>query len=254
MLEGLLRQPTDMQVEKNFVDTHGQSEVAFAFCHLLGFQLMPRFKGIHRQKLYRPETGQPEAFPNLQPVLTRPINWELIRQQYDEMVKYATALRLGTANAEAILRRFTRNNLQHPTYQALAELGRAVKTIFVCEYLSSEPLRKEINAGLNTVERWNEANGFIFYGKGGEFATNRLETQELGVLSLHLLQISLVYINTLMLQQVLAEPNWAEQLKDELGALTPLIYHHINPYGIFRLDLSERLALESAEAAEGVAG
>ena len=38
-----------------------------------------------------------------------------IRQQYDEMVKYATALRLGTAQAEAILRRFTRENTQHPT-------------------------------------------------------------------------------------------------------------------------------------------
>jgi hypothetical protein len=29
--------------------------------------------------------------------LTRPINWELNRQQCDEMVKYATALRLGSA-------------------------------------------------------------------------------------------------------------------------------------------------------------
>ncbi len=35
------------------------------------------------------------------------------------MVKYATALRLGTAQTEAILRRFTRSNVQHPTYKAL---------------------------------------------------------------------------------------------------------------------------------------
>ena len=60
-------------------------------------------------------------------MLTKPIDWELIRQQYDQMVKYATALRLGTAETEAILRRFTRNNVQHPTYKALSELGRAVK-------------------------------------------------------------------------------------------------------------------------------
>jgi TnpA family transposase len=52
-------------------------------------------------------------------VLTRPIKWELIRQQYDEMVKFATALRLGTAVTEEILRRFTRNGVQHPTYAAL---------------------------------------------------------------------------------------------------------------------------------------
>src|SRR5438093_45063 len=83
----------------------------------------------------------PPAHPNLQPILTRPINWELIREQYDEMVKYATALRLGTAETEAILRRFTRNNQQHPTYRALTELGKAVRTVFLCRYLSSEALR-----------------------------------------------------------------------------------------------------------------
>ena len=63
--------------------------------------------------------------------MTRPINWEPIRQQYDEMIKYTTALELGTANPESILRRFTRNNVQHPTYRALSELGKAVKTIFL---------------------------------------------------------------------------------------------------------------------------
>ena len=48
---------------------------------------------------------------------------------------YATALRLGMAETKAILRRFTRGNLLHPTYQALAELGKAVKTIFLGKYL-----------------------------------------------------------------------------------------------------------------------
>jgi TnpA family transposase len=46
-----------MEVEKNYVDSHGQSEVAFAFCRLLGFQLLPRLKAIHAQKLYRAEAG-----------------------------------------------------------------------------------------------------------------------------------------------------------------------------------------------------
>jgi hypothetical protein len=51
MIEGLLRHCTDMKVEKNYVDTHGQSEVAFAFCHLLGFQLLPRLKRIHSPEI-----------------------------------------------------------------------------------------------------------------------------------------------------------------------------------------------------------
>lgn len=247
MIEGVLRHCTDMEIERQYVDSHGQSEVAFAFSHLLGFDLLPRLKAIGKQKLYRPGDDKQGDYSNLESVLTRPINWDMIVQQYDEMIKYAAALKKGTADPESILRRFTRNNVQHPTYRALAELGKAVKTLFLCRYIGSEGLRQEINEGLNVVENWNSANSFIFYGKGGEVATNHLEDQELSVLSLHLLQICMVYVNTLMIQQVLDEPEWLQRMKKEdFRALTPLIYAHINPYGIFELDMNERLPLKVA--------
>ena len=153
--------------------------------------------------------GSRTPTPTCKPVLTKPIDWELIRQQYDQMVKYATALRLGTAETEAILRRFTRNNVQHPTYKAFAELGKAIKTIFLCRYLHSEALRREINEGLNVIEQWNSANDFIFFARRGEMASNRREDHEISMLALHLLQNCMVYINTLMLQQVLAQPHWS---------------------------------------------
>ena len=249
MIEGVLRHCTDMTIDRQYVDSHGQSEVAFAFCHLLGFNLLPRLKAIGSQKLYRPGNDRVEAYPHLAPIITRPIHWELIEQQYDEMIKYATALKQGTADPEAILRRFTRSNVQHPTYRALAELGKAMKTIFLCRYLGSAALRQEIHEGLNVVENWNSANAFIFYAKGGEVATNRLEDQELSVLALHLLQICLVYVNTLMIQQVLSEPQWQARMNtDDFRALTPLIYSHINPYGIFELDMDTRLPIEQMAA------
>ena len=67
------------------------------------------------------------------------------------------------------------------------------------------------------------------------------------MLSLHLVQACLVYINTLMLQQVLDEPRWREKMTPEdYRALTPLIYHHVNPYGVFALDMKKRLAIDPA--------
>ena len=253
MIEGVLRHCTDMKVEKNYVDSHGQSEVAFAFCYLLGFQLLPRLKRIKEQKLYLPHPGLADAYPNLQPILRRAINWELIQQQYDQMIKYATALRVGTAETEVILKRFNRSVPQHPTYQALAELGKAVKTIFLCQYLHSEALRQEIHEGLNVVERWNGANNFILYGKSSEIATNSLDEQQVTVLCMHLLQLCLVYINTLMLQRVLSENQWLEMMQpDDFRALTPLIWNHVNPYGLFQLDMNERLMIE--ESSEKLVG
>jgi TnpA family transposase len=108
-------------------------------------------------------------------------------------------------------------------------------------------LRREIHEGLQVIEQWNSANDFILYGKGGEFASNRLEDQELAMLALHLLQVSLVYINTLMIQQVLTEPTWQDCLTAaDLRALTPLLWAHVNPYGTFALDMHTRLPLAQA--------
>jgi TnpA family transposase len=178
-------------------------------------------------------------------VLTKPIDWGLIRQQYDQMVKYATAVRLGTAETEAILRRFTRNNVQHPTYKAFAELGKAIKTIFLCRYLHGEELRREIHEGLNVIEQWNGANDFVFFARHGELASNRHEDHEVSMLALHLLQNCMIYINTLMLQKVLSQPHWSQKLgARDLSALTPLIWEHVTPYGRFELDMNARLPLD----------
>jgi len=69
-----------------------------------------------------------------------------------------------------------------------------------------------------------------------------LKTQELGMLALHLLQNSLVYMNTLMIQQVLTDEQWYQRLATaDWRVLTPLFHTHVNPYGVVRLDMGERL-------------
>jgi len=178
MIEGVLHHCTEMEVDRQYVDSHGQSTIAFAFCRLLGFELLPRLKAIHAQKLYRPETG------------------------------------------------------------------KAIKTIFLCRYLHSEALRREIKEGLNVVEQWNGATDFVFFARRGEMVSNRREDHEISMLALHLIQNCMVYINTLMIQTMLAQPHWQGKLTPrDYAALTPLIWEHVNPYGRFELDMSTRLAL-----------
>jgi TnpA family transposase len=267
MIEGVVRHGTDMTIEETYVDSHGQSEIGFGIARLLRFKLMPRIKRINVCKLYLPDRGTKDEYPRLAPALARPIRWDLIAAQYDQMVKYATAIRTGTASTDAILRRFTRNastdailrrftrNASHPTYAAMLEVGRAEKTAFLARYLRIRDMQREVNDGLNVMESWNGANDIIHFGKRGDIATNRRDEQDLEILCLHILQAALVYINTLMIQDVLGEPEWADILTDaDRRGLTPLFWTHVLPYGEVHLDLAKRLSLGAAGPANGGGG
>jgi TnpA family transposase len=234
MIEGVMRHGTTMEVEASYTDSHGQSEIGFGITRLLGFDLLPRIKRINKTRLYRPAAGDPGAWPRLEPALTRPIRWDLIAAQYDQMIKYAAAICTGTASTEAILRRFTKANAVHPAYQAITEVGRAQRTIFLARFLRDRDLQREINEGLN-----------------GDIATNRRDEQELSVLCLRILQAALVYVNTLMVQDVLADQRWADRLtaEDKRG-LTPLFWAHVAPYGEVRLDMGRRLSLHAGASPE----
>ena len=243
MVEGAIRHGTTMKVEGNYVDSHGESEPGFAVTRLLNVDLLPRIKQINRVNLYQADHGDLARYPNLAAAMTRPVRWDIIAKNYDQVIKYATAIRTRTASTEAILSRFTRT-ASHPAYQAILEIGRAARTTFVARYLYDRDLQREIEEGLNVVEAWNRANLVICYGRGGEISTNRRDEVEMTTLCLRILQASLVMVNVLMLQDVLAEPEWAALLTpvDRRG-LTPLLWLHVRPYGEVRLNLNARLSI-----------
>ncbi|MFH9229344.1 Tn3 family transposase [Streptomyces lydicus] len=79
-------------------------------------------------------------------------------------------------------------------------------------------------AGALLVENWNSANKDLFYGMDGDLAGQDKESQEVSMLALHLLQSALVHVNTLLMQQVLADPKWADTLTDaDRGGALPAV-------------------------------
>jgi TnpA family transposase len=245
MLNGILKHCSQMNLKKSYVDTHGQSTIGFGFSYCLHFDLLPRFKGINKQKLFVADIKDKKRFSNLESVIAGSINWDKIEKSYKEVVKHIAALKIGMVDADVLIKRFGKNNEDHPVYQAFFEIGKAAKTIFLCYCFAYENLRIEIHEALNVVERLNSVMHFIFYGKLGEITNNDKEEQELSIVCLHLLQACMVYINTLMIQEILSEPEWKGRLQEEdKRALTPLLHGHINPYGLVSLDMGARLIIE----------
>ncbi len=246
MIEGLIKHETEMKIESGYTDSRGQSEIAFAFCHFLGIELMPRFRRIKYKKLYTPAKDK-SKYPNLSTVIDRTINWDLIASQYDEMVKHVVAIVEGNGSTESILRRFSSYNDSNPTYRAFKELGKAKMTIFLCKYFTNPLVRSEIQGGLNVVENWNSVNTLISYGDRYELSSNNPMIQEMTVLSLHLLQNALILVNTMLLDKVIIGYNFFERMSEkDFRSLTPLYTSNINPYGTFSLDLNKKSILEAA--------
>ncbi len=63
-------------------------------------------------------------------------------------------------------------------------------------------------------------------------------------LFMHFLQISMLYINTIMVQDVFKDDDWLKRLiTEDSRGLIPLFYDHVEPYGTSKLDMTQRLAL-----------
>jgi TnpA family transposase len=52
VLDGLLYHGSDLPIETHYVYTGGVSDMSFALCHLVGFQIVPRLRGFKDRKLY----------------------------------------------------------------------------------------------------------------------------------------------------------------------------------------------------------
>ena len=244
MIDGAIHHGTEMDVKANYVDTHGQSVIGFGLTRLLDFDLLARIKRINHLRFYLPTMADRPSYLNLAPALVqRGIDWDLIGSQYDDdMMKYAASIKNKTAATVAILRRFHRAGRQHPTYQAMQEVGRAQRTIFACRYLRDRELQREVGAGLNVGESWNGGNSVVYFGKGGDIPGNRRDEQELTVLCLRVAQASITYLNTLLIQDILADGS-IELTEEDRRGITPLFWSHISPYGEVKVDMTRRISL-----------
>jgi TnpA family transposase len=245
MIRSLIQHDTEMMVEANCVDSHGQSELGFAFCRFLSVELLPWLKRMKYERLYLPDRGMKGDFPHLSGVLARPIRWYHAHEHYSDMARHVVAAKERTAPVDSLLRRFNRNNPANQTYKGFLEVGKALKTIHDCKFLTDSSYRHRIHKGRNIVESWNSAVDFICYGGKAEIQTNDPDIQELTVLCLHLLQNSLVLANTVMLERVLYDGDYLYKMDDvDLNAMTPLFTSNVNPYGDINLDIDKPSFLE----------
>jgi hypothetical protein len=67
-------------------------------------------------------------------------------------------------------------------------------------------------------------------------------------------QTALVYVSILMIQKILAEPEWADALGRGRRGLDPLFAFRITPYGEVKLNMTSRLILSNPPSPDPTTG
>lgn len=237
ILDGLLKNKSEIQPDTIHGDTQAQSTPVFALAHLLGIKLMPRIRNWKDLKLFRPDKDT--RYEHIDSLFTDVIDWQLIETHYPDMLRVAMSIKAGQVTAATILRRLGTYSRKNKLYFAFQELGRVIRTMFLANYLSDVELRRTITATTNKCESYNGFTQWVAFGGGGVIAENGRDDQRKIIKYNHLVA-SLVIIHTVdtmtkVLDQL--ENEGHEFSQQALGMLSPYRTEHINRFGDYTLNL-----------------
>jgi TnpA family transposase len=176
ILDGLLKNTSDVQPRRLHADTHGQSTTVFGLAYLLGIELMPRIRNWRSLKFYR--TGVDGHPLYTRSLYSGTIDWDLIHAHWEDYLRVVLAIQSGHVSASWVLARLNRYSRRNRLYLAFQELGRVVRTVYLLRWIGNDALRACVTDGANKVETFHEFSDFLNFGSQGVLKTNDPDEQE----------------------------------------------------------------------------
>ena len=164
--------------------------------------------------------------------------------EWEDILRVAGSLSTGTVRASELLRVLQGGGRPSRLGRAIAELGRAAKTVHLLAWIDSQQLRRETGVGLNRHESRHSVARVIFHGNEGQLRQPYRDGQEdqLGALGFALNAV--VLWNAEYLDDAIVQlRTTGHQITDEdLRRLSPLQHEHVKMLGHFPFTLPHELA------------
>lgn len=240
ILDGLIRNESDIQPDTVHGDTQAQNTPVFALAYLLGIDLMPRIRNIKDLIFFKP--SKEAKYENIQPLFRgEVIDWDLIERHYEDMLRVAVSIKAGMITPSTLLRRLGSKSRKSKLYFAFRELGRVIRTMFLLRYISDPQLRRTIHAATNKSEEFNHFAQWAFFGGEGVIAENVRHEQRKVVKYNHLVANMLILNNVHRMSKVLSDLQHGGKFVIDAklaAALSPYRTIHLNRYGVYPMDLT----------------
>lgn len=238
IIEGLLKNTSDIQPDTVHADTQGQSAPVFGLAHLLGIKLVPRIRNWKDLVFYRPARGC--HYTHIDALFGAAIDWELIQAHWQDLLRVVLSIKAGKVSSAILLRKLGNYSRKNRLYQAFRELGRVVRTVVLLQFISDPELRRGITAAQNKVEAYNGFAKWLFFGAEGIIAQNDPEEQEKAIKYNDLVATAAIFQN--MIDMSAALRSLIEEgypMTRELAAgLSPYITARIKRFGDYVIDLA----------------
>ena len=238
----LLDQETDLEPTEIMTDTAAYADTVFGLFWLLGYQFSPRLADIGDARFWR--VDRTANYGPLDGLARHRIDIELIKRNWEDLLRLAGSLKLGRIHAGAIMRVLQVRERPTTLARALAELGRIIKTLHMLGYVDSKEKRRRILTQLNRQEFRHRLARRVCHGDRGEIRKAHRQEQEeqLGALGLTLNAIALwnsTYIQAALDQ--LTREGWNIDQAD-IARVSPLLFKHINFLGRYAFNLPQAIA------------
>ncbi len=238
IIDGLLRNDSEVQPETIHADTQGQSLPVFGVAALLGFELLPRIRNWHDLNFYRPDAAT--RYQHIDSLFgDNAIDWDLIEKHWTDLLRTSISIREGRVSSVTLLRRLGNHSHKNRLYRAFRELGRVIRTVTLLRFLSEPGLREQITAITNKAEAFHGYSEWLMIG-GKLIGHNDPDHQERVVKFNELLANCAIYSTALDITDVanqLAAEGYPVAT-DDLATITPYIQHTIRRMGDLVLDLA----------------
>ena len=201
LLSVVLEQQTELQPTEIMSDTGAYTDTIFGIFHLLGYQFSPRLADIGGTRFWRVDRTADYGALNI--LASHCIDMTLIAAHWEDLLRLAASLKLGTVQASGLIRTLQTRDRPTRLAQALEQLGRLVKTLYLLHFIDDETYRRRILVQLNRGEGRHQLARVVFHGKRGELRQRYREGQEDQLGSFGLVVNAIILWNTIYMDAAL---------------------------------------------------
>lgn len=234
VLTGLLENDTLLNPEFHSTDTHGYTEHLFALCYLLGIGFHPRLKDLAEQNIYKIDKAI--SYGDLDDVFSGAVDIELIRENWDQIVRIVASLKNGLAPAHVIIQKLA--NRTDNVSKAIRAFGRIIKTIYILRYIADQDLRYTVHLHLNQGESRHHLAKKLFFLNRGVFKTSDYEEIMNKASCLSLVSNAVLIWNTHHVQKIVDKLRAEGHVipSEHLQKISALMFKHIQIHGTYHFE------------------